>query len=140
MQRGHGTGKSYAMSKVGRAVTENTVEDSNKANIAVVVERLKIISQRRRVNKTKIFWLHPVQKGCERHIPYNGGQFTTVSFRIRATISSCFFLLYPFYIRPSCLYPCAQYRFWLFGAPNWYDILGTSNVLCLEVIRPISTF
>ena len=56
MQRGRGRGGGHAVSKFRRAVTMKiAVEKRERSNIMAVNERLKTVSQRRRVDEVKGF-------------------------------------------------------------------------------------
>ena len=57
-----GAGKACIRCKIRGAVSMNiAVKDSKRSNIAATKKRLKTVSQRRVVNKTKSFSFHPVQ-------------------------------------------------------------------------------
>ena len=52
----------HAVSKVRRAViTKKAVKESKRGNIEAMRKRLKTVSPRRGVDKTKSFRFHPVQ-------------------------------------------------------------------------------
>ena len=50
------------VSEIRRAVSMKIAVNENKrGNIAAMIKRLKTVSQRRRVDRTKSFCFHPVQ-------------------------------------------------------------------------------